>query len=132
MVVAVRNDANASAMSQVIGKSTSKTLRSGTARISLSEFVGQTQRFLELPVLTATTICEANESLNAGSVAPEPCGRRLDDLFRRRQLSSNLSIDASSASNDAVIPNDTMQQTCITRIPAFTGADYKESCHKTK
>jgi hypothetical protein len=47
-------------------------------------------------------------------------------------LLSNLSIDASSASNDAFMPNDTMQQTCITRIAVFTGADYKESCHKTK
>src|SRR5205823_9518415 len=36
-------------LSQVISKSTSKALRSGAARMSFSEFAGQTQRLLEVP-----------------------------------------------------------------------------------
>src|ERR1051325_11162074 len=40
-------------------------------------------------------------------------------------LPSSLLIDASSAYKQAVIPNDSMQQTCITRITGFMSADCK-------
>ena len=85
------------------------------------------------PVPTATNICEAYESLNAGSGRSRALRADGSMIFSGGgRLLSNLSIDASSASNDAFMPNDTMQQTCITRMLAFTGADYKESCYKTK